>query len=415
MQARSARPHVVVIGGGFGGLEAVRALAKAPVDITLIDQHNYHLFQPLLYQVATAALSPAEVAWPLRHVLSRQKNVRVLMTRATGLDPVKRVVKTDAGPYSYDFAVVATGANHSYFGHPGWEATAPGLKTLADATDIRRRVLTAFERAETAKEKDRPALLTFVIVGGGPTGVEMAGAVVELARDALSRDFRHIDPKAARILLVEAGPRLLPALSAEMGAYSKRTLEKRGVEVLTDTLVTGCDAKGVTTRTGRIRAETVIWAAGIEASSLAAAVPGEHDRAGRVRVAGDMSVPGFANLFVVGDAAAALDHKGDPLPGIAPAAKQAGHYVGLTIAGRVSGKPSLSPFAYRHFGDLATIGRDAAVVRLGPLRLTGFIGWLFWSGAHVYFLIGVRNRVAVALDWAWSWLTRQRSVRLIIR
>ncbi len=409
------RPKVVIIGGGFGGLEAVRALARAPVEITLIDRHNYHLFQPLLYQVATAALSPAEIAWPLRHILSDQRNARVLMAEASRIDAAGCVVHTDMGAYPYDFLIIATGANHSYFSHPEWEATAPGLKTVADATDIRQRVLLAFEKAETSPEKDRGALLTFVIVGGGPTGVEMAGAVAELAKEALGPDFRHIDPKSARVLLLEGSPRLLPALDEKMGAYAERTLKRRGVEVRTGALVTACNARGVRVGKTRIDAATVVWAAGIEASSLVAGFKGEHDRAGRLVVGGDMSLAGHPEIFVIGDAAAAKDHRGQPLPGIAPAAKQAGRYVGKVIAGRVKGEGELSPFDYRHFGDLATIGRDAAAVKLGPVHLSGFVGWVFWSAAHVYFLIGTRNRIAVAWDWAWSWLTRQRSVRLIIR
>lgn len=408
------RPRVVIVGGGFGGLEAARALARAPVEITLIDQRNYHLFQPLLYQVATAALSPSEIAWPLRHVLTRQTNARVVMTRAQSVDLEARQVATADGDFPYDYLVIATGAAHSYFGKPQWEDAAPGLKSLEDATELRRRVLSAFERAETAPPAERPALLTFVIVGGGATGVEMAGAVAELARDALSRDFRQIDPGQARVLLVEAGPRVLPVLAEDLSAYAAKALKDIGVEVLTGTMVTGLDDQGVDLGETRVPARTVVWAAGVAASPLAADLAAEHDRAGRVKVASDLSLPGHPEVFVVGDAATiAID--GKPVPGIAPAAKQAGKHVARQIAERLAGGAGAEPFRYAHAGDLATIGRHAAVVQIGKTRLTGFIGWAFWGVAHVYFLIGLRNRIAVAFDWLWSWLTRQRNIRLIVQ
>lgn len=411
---QAEKPRVVIVGGGFGGLEAARTLARADCQITLIDQRNYHLFQPLLYQVATAALSPSEIAWPLRHVLTRQANARVVMTKAQSVDLAARKVVTEAGEFPYDYLIVATGATHSYFGKPQWEAAAPGLKSLEDATELRRRVLSAFERAETAPAERRAALLTFVVVGGGATGVEMAGAVAELARDALSRDFRQIDPGQARVLLVEGGPRVLPALAPDLSAYAERALEGLGVEVRTSAMVTDLDAGGVVLGETRIAAETIVWAAGVAASPLAADLDVEHDRAGRVKVAPDLSVPGHPEVFVVGDAAAMVS--GDKLaPGIAPAAKQAGKHAARQIAERLAGQPASAPFRYVHAGDLATIGRHAAAVQIGKVKLTGFIGWVFWGVAHVYFLIGLRNRIAVAFDWLWSWLTRQRNIRLIVQ
>ncbi len=411
---QAEKPRVVIVGGGFGGLEAARALAKADCQITLIDQRNYHLFQPLLYQVATAALSPSEIAWPLRHVLTRQANVRVVMTRATGVDLDARTVATQAGEYPYDYLIVASGAAHSYFGKPQWETNAPGLKSLEDATELRRRVLSAFEEAETAPPEQRAALLTFVVVGGGATGVEMAGAVAELARDALSRDFRQIDPGQARVLLVEGGPRVLPALSPDLSAYAERALEGLGVEVRTGAMVTDVDGGGVVLGESRVEARTLIWAAGVAASPLAAELAGEHDRAGRVKVSADLSLPGHPEVFVVGDAAA-MASAGKPVPGIAPAAKQAGKHAARQIAERLAGRPGEAPFRYMHAGDLATIGRHAAAVQIGQVKLTGFVGWVFWGVAHVYFLIGLRNRIAVAFDWLWSWLTRQRNIRLIVQ
>jgi NADH dehydrogenase len=411
---QAEKPRVVIVGGGFGGLEAARTLARADCQITLIDQRNYHLFQPLLYQVATAALSPSEIAWPLRHVLTRQANARVVMTKAQSIDLAARKVVTEAGEFPYDYLIVATGATHSYFGKPQWEAAAPGLKSLEDATELRRRVLSAFERAETAPAERRAALLTFVVVGGGATGVEMAGAVAELARDALSRDFRQIDPGQARVLLVEGGPRVLPALAPDLSAYAERALEGLGVEVRTSAMVTDLDAGGVVLGETRIAAKTIVWAAGVAASPLAAGLDVEHDRAGRVKVAPDLSAPGHPEVFVVGDAAAMVS--GDKLaPGIAPAAKQAGKHAARQIAERLAGRPASSPFRYVHAGDLATIGRHAAAVQIGKVKLTGFIGWVFWGVAHVYFLIGLRNRIAVAFDWLWSWLTRQRNIRLIVQ
>lgn len=414
MHANAHRPKVVIIGGGFGGIEAAKALAHAPVDVVLVDRQNHHCFQPLLYQVATAALSPADIAWPIRSILSRQDNVRVLMAQVSGIDTAAKVVR--AGPLSlpYDYLVLATGVTHSYFGHDEWGPTAPGLKSIEDARLIRGRFLLAFERAEiTEDERERRRLLTFVIVGGGPTGVEMAGSIAEVASRTLRSDFRRIDPATSRIVLVEAGPRLLPALPENLSLYAQRALERMGVEVLLKTAVTGCDSKGVSFAGGGIDSATVIWAAGVAASPAARWIDAEHDRAGRIKVNSDLSIPQQRNIFVAGDLASAQDKAGRPLPGTAPAAKQMGRYIGNFIAARASGRADPPPFVYRHYGDLATIGRKAAVVKLGRFELTGFIGWLFWSVAHIYFLIGIRNRFVIAVTWLWSYLTFRRGARLI--
>jgi NADH dehydrogenase len=407
------RPHVVIVGAGFGGLEAAKTLGHAPVTITLLDRQNYHCFQPLLYQVATAALSPAEVAWPIRHILRRQQNATVLMAEVNGVDATARLVKTAAGNFPFDFLVVATGARESYFGHDEWIAFAPGLKRIEDATRIRRSLLSAFEQAELARdEAQRRRFLTFVVVGGGPTGVEMAGAIAEIARQTLARDFRQIDPRTARIVLIEAGPRLLPSFSVQHANYARDALMAMGVDVMTLSQVIGCDARGVDLDNGRIDAAAVIWAAGVTASPARQWLAAEHDRAGRVIVGPDLSLPGQQNIFVIGDTASVRGAGGDPVPGLAPAAKQMGNYVGRLIAARIAGR-SLPPFHYRNQGILATIGRRAAVVELGPIRLKGFIGWLFWSVVHIYFLIGLRNRFVVAVTWMWGYITFQRGARLI--
>ena len=411
----SIRPRVVVVGAGFAGIEAVRALAKAPAEITLIDRHNYHCFQPLLYQVATAALSPADIAWPARGILRGQEHLTVLMADVTAIDPDSREVRTGETRIPYDYLVLASGATHSYFGHDDWAEVAPGLKEIEDATAIRRRLLVAFERAElTQDEAVRRRLLTFVIIGAGPTGVELAGAVAEVARQALPADFHHIDPRSARIVLIEAGPRILPALPESLSAYAHGVLTRMGVEVLTNTRVLNCDARGVDTEPlGRLDADTLIWAAGVMASPAASWIGAPADRAGRILVEPDLSVPGRPEIFAAGDTAAVKDAGGEPIPGIAPAAKQMGRYIGKVISARLSGERAPGPFRYRHAGDLATIGRKAAVVKLGRLQLTGFVGWLFWGLVHVYFLIGVRNRFVVAFSWLWNYLTFQRSARLI--
>jgi NADH dehydrogenase len=407
-------PQVVVIGAGFGGIEAVKALRRAPVDVTLIDRQNHHCFQPLLYQVATAALSPADIAWPIRYILRGQDNATVLMAEVTGVDIAgRRVLLNNADPVSYDTLIVATGAMHSYFGHDEWAEFAPGLKRIVDATRIRRRILLSFEQAELAHdEAARKRLLTFVIVGGGATGVEMAGAIAEIARLTLARDFRRIDPTSAKIVLLEAGPRIMPAFPAHLADYAVRELARKGVEVRTQTRVTRCDPLGVELEKGRIDAGAVIWAAGVEASPAARWLGAEADRAGRVVVGPDLSVPKHPEIFAIGDTALARDEKGNAAPGVAPAAKQMGRYVGRLIRARLAGR-SLPPFRYRNLGDLATIGRRAAVVNLNRIQLTGFVGWLFWSVAHIYFLIGIRYRLLVALIWLWDFLTFQRGARLI--
>jgi NADH:ubiquinone reductase (H+-translocating) len=414
MQRQAQRPQVVIVGAGFAGLEASKALAKTAVDVTLVDAYNHHCFQPLLYQVATAALSPADVAWPIRAILRAQQNVRVIMARVTAIDVRARRVDTTEIDLPYDYLLLATGSTHSYFGHDDWAPFAPGLKHIADATEIRRRFLLAFERAEVVEdEAARARLLTFVIVGGGATGVEMAGAIAEVARRTLQHDFRRIDPRKSRIILIEAGPRLLPTFPEALSDYARRSLESMGVEVALNRKVIGCGADGVTLDGGRIEAATVIWAAGVVASPAAMWIGAEHDRAGRIKVNPDLTVPGHPDIFAAGDTASILDRDGKAVPGIAPAAKQMGSYVGGVIAARVQGKSSPPAFAYHHLGELAAIGRKSAVVKLGAFQLTGFLGWLFWSAVHIYFLIGLRNRFVVALNWLWSYLTFQRGARLI--
>jgi NADH dehydrogenase len=396
---------------------AAQALGRAPVDVTVIDRKNYHLFQPLLYQVATAALSPGDIAWPIRRMLRRQRNTRVFLGEVTAVDANRRIVSVGDKSMPYDYLILATGVRHDYFGHDAWEPLAPGLKELDDATAIRRRILMAFERAECETDaSEQRRLLTFVIVGGGPTGVELAGAIAELARKALAADFRHIDPRSARILLCEAGDRVLPAFPAPLARYASRALGRLGVEVRLGSPVTDCDTRGVRLGTERVEAGTVLWAAGVAASPVARWL-GLHtagfDRVGRVTVSPDLSVPGLPEVFVVGDAALVLDGKGQPLPGVAPAAKQAGAYVARVIAARIAGKPAPLPFRYRDFGNLATIGRRAAVIDFGWLRLKGEIAWWIWGIAHIYFLIGLRNRLIVSLQWLWAYLTFDRGARLI--
>jgi NADH:ubiquinone reductase (H+-translocating) len=409
---QTRRPQVVIAGAGFGGLQATKTLANTDIDIALVDAANHHCFQPLLYQVATAALSPADVAWPIRAILRKQKNARVIMARVLSVDIQQRLVRTSEIELPYDYLVLATGATHSYFGRDDWEPFAPGLKTIADATEIRRRFLLAFERAEVvANDADRQRLLTFVIVGGGATGVEMAGAIAEVAQRTLRHDFREIDPRRSRIVLVEAGPRLLPAFPQSLSDYAARSLQKMGVEVELNRKVVSCDAEGVSFEDGRIEAATVVWAAGVVASPAATWIGAETDRAGRIKVNADLGVPGHPDIFAVGDTAAVAADR--PIPGIAPAAKQMGRYVGEVIAARVRGRAAPGPFVYHHVGDLATIGRKSAVVKVGFFQLSGFLGWLFWSAVHIYFLIGMRNRFVVALNWLWNYVTFQRGARLI--
>ncbi len=413
MHEEKRQARVVIVGAGFGGLNAARALRNAPVEITIVDRHNYHCFQPLLYQVATATLSPADIAWPIRTLVRDQKNVTVLLAAVTGADVKSKLVFADGRAFPFDYLILAPGATHSYFGHPEWAQVAPGLKTIEDATAIRRATLLAFEKAELAQtDLERKRYLSFVIVGGGPTGVEMAGAIAAIARESLQPDFRRINAKDAAIRLIEAGPRILPALPPKLSDYAKRALERIGVQVETSTAVTACTANGVQTAKGFIEAATTIWAAGVVASPAAEWLGVQGDRAGRIQAGEDLSVPGMPFIFAVGDVAAVRGPSGAPVPGIAPAAKQMGEYVGRKIAADLAGKP-VPPFRYRHEGDLAVIGRGAAVVSIGRFSLKGFLGWLFWGAAHIFFLIGVRNRLQVAISWLWYYVTFHSGARLI--
>ena len=410
----SGRPHVVIIGAGFGGLSAAKALRHVEVDVTLIDRRNYHLFQPLLYQVATAGLSPAQIASPIRAILRRAANVQVLLGRVIGVEKASRTVTLEDRSLTYDILVLATGARHAYFGHDEWESVAPGLKKIDDATAIRRRILTAFENAEASQDHEaRRRLLTFVVIGGGPTGVEMAGAIAELARVALRHDFRNIDPREARIVLVEAGPRVLPAFPEKLSEAACRSLQRLGVEVRLGTPVTQCDADGVTIGEDRLPAATLIWAAGVAASSAARWLGVEKDRVGRVTVGPDLTLPGHPEIFCIGDTAHAAGADGKPLPGLAPVAKQQGAYVARVLRARLAGKPAPGPFRYRDYGTLATIGRRAAVADFGWVQMKGTLAWLLWGAVHISFLIGFRNRLIVMLDWIWSYLTFQSGARLI--
>ena len=414
----SKRPVVVIVGAGFGGLAAVRALEKEAVDIVLVDQHNHHLFQPLLYQVATAWLSPADIAAPVRNVFSRQKNLSVVLGKVGAVDAGGNNLTIDNGMHvyeqAYDYLVLATGARHDYFGNDQWEAFAPGLKTLDDAIGIRERLLMAFERAEMATDpEERDAHLTIVIVGAGATGVEMAGSIVELARAALVKDFRRIDPRQAHVLLVEAGPRVLPAFPEHLSVAAKRSLEKLGVQVKVNSRVTKCEAGSVTIGDRRVPAETVIWAAGVKASPAAAWLGAEADRAGRVKVEPDYSVPGHGNVFVIGDTASLVDADERLVPGVAPATKQAGHYVGGVIRAALAGRSKPAPFRYRDPGNMATIGRHAGVADFGWVSLRGRVAWWLWGIVHIYFLIDFRSRLTVSINWLWSFLTFKRGARLI--
>jgi NADH:ubiquinone reductase (H+-translocating) len=410
----AGRPRVVILGAGFGGLSAAKALAKAPVDVTVVDRRNYHLFQPLLYQVATAGLSPAEIATPIRSILRDQRNTRVLLGRVGAIDKELRSVEVEGRSVPYDTLIVATGARHAYFGRDEWEEVAPGLKKIDDATKLRHRILLAFEEAETTEDAaERQRLLSFVIIGGGPTGVELAGAIAELAKVALARDFRHIDPRSSRIILIEAGARVLATFPEALSAFAKSALEKLGVEVRLGHPASACDGEGVVVNGERIEARTIIWAAGVAASPAAKWLGAEKDRAGRVIVGRDLTLPGHPEIFVIGDTAAAPGLDGKPLPGVAPVAKQQGAYVARVIAARAKRKSEPPPFRYRNYGNLATIGRKVAVADFGRIRLNGRLAWLLWGGIHVLFLIGFRNRVAVLLDWLWAYVTFQRGARLI--
>lgn len=407
------RHRVVVIGGGFAGLTAAKALARAEVDLVMIDRRNHHLFQPLLYQVATAGLSPADIATPIRSIFGGRRNVEVILGAVTGVDVAAREVLLSDRRVPYDTLVIATGARHAYFGRDDWEGVAPGLKAIEDATVIRRRILIAFERAEAAMSEDeRRRLLNFAVIGGGPTGVELAGAIAELAKVALARDFHHIDPRDARVLLVEAGPRLLPAFRPSLSAHAQRALERLGVEVRLGVPVTECDAQGIRIGDTAIPAGTIIWAAGVAASPAATWLGVDADRAGRVPVTADLILAGHPEIFVIGDTAAVAGTDGRPLPGLAPVAKQQGAHVARTILARLAGRP-LAPFRYRHLGNLATIGRGQAVAEFGRLRFSGRIAWLLWGAVHITFLIGFRNRLAVLLDWLWAYVSFKRGARLI--
>jgi NADH dehydrogenase len=407
-------PRVVIIGAGFGGIEAAKGLRHLAVDVTVVDRQNHHCFQPLLYQVATAALSPADVAWPIRHMLASQANATVVMAEVHAIDIGSRAVLTDGASIPYDYLVIATGATHSYFGREEWAAFAPGLKSIDDATLTRRRILIAFEQAEvTENEDDRQRLLTFMIIGGGPTGVEMAGAIAEIARQTLPPDFRKIDPRTARIVLIEAGPRILPAFPERLSTYAEKALRRMGVEVVTSSPVTNCDQRGVEVGGRFMSAGTIVWAAGVVASPVAVWTHAPSDKAGRVLVEPNLTVPGYPNVFAIGDAAAVRWGPNRIVPGLAAAAKQMGKYVSSVIGARVRGTALPGPFRYSHQGDLATIGWRSAVVNLKHLQLTGLFGWMFWSVVHIYFLIGVRSRFVVAFSWAWQYLTFQRGARLI--
>jgi NADH dehydrogenase len=407
------RPRVIIIGGGFGGLSAAHALRSASVDVLLVDRGNHHTFQPLLYQVATAGLAAPSIAAPLRHILRDQRNATVLLGEARRIDISGKCVEVDGVSHSYDFLIIATGSTHAYFGHDEWAQYAPGLKTLDDALRIRARILTAFERAEaTADPAEQMEWLTFLIVGAGATGVELAGTLAEIARHTLKREFRRIDPAAARVLLIEAGPRVLPAFPPSLSAKAQRQLERLGVIVRTSRAVTGVDERGVWIAQERIATRTVLWAAGVAASPLGATLGIAVDRAGRVPVTADLNVAGHPEVFVVGDLTAAPDGRG-PIPAIAPAAKQMGHYAATAILAALAGR-RIGPFRYRHFGSLATIGRMAAVVDFGRIRLSGVLAWWIWLTAHIYFLIGFRNRLVVLIDWAEAYWSYRRSARIII-
>jgi NADH:ubiquinone reductase (H+-translocating) len=408
--------RIVIVGAGFGGLTCAKALHRAAAQITVIDQRNFHLFQPLLYQVATAALSPADIAMPIRRILQRQRNARVVMGHVEAIDRVARTIRVRDGDQEipYDYLVIATGARHAYFGHEDWEPFAPGLKQIEDATDIRHRVLVAFEKAETeADPAERRRLLSFAVIGGGPTGVEMAGAIAELAKTELALPYRNLHSERARILLVEAGKQILPSFPSSLAAKAARSLEQLGVELHTGAAVERCDADGIIAAGQRIEARTLVWAAGVQASRAAQWLGVEADRAGRVHVQSDLSVPSDADIFVIGDTATVPWKDGQSVPGIAPAAKQEGGYVADVLLRRLAGKPAPPAFRYRHQGSLATIGWKAAVIDFGWLRLSGLIAWLLWSVVHVFFLIGFRNRVMVALNWIWAYFTRERGAGLI--
>jgi NADH dehydrogenase len=411
-----AVPQVIIIGGGFAGLAAAKHLRHVPCDVTIIDRYNHHVFQPLLYQVASAGLSPGEIASPIRWILRKQPRVRVLLASVQHIDSAKKQLTLDRGEtLSYDYLIVAAGVTHSYFGHDDWAAVAPGLKTLDDALQIRQRMLLAFEEAERERDSKRQRrLLTFVIVGGGPTGVELAGALAEIARQVLKAEFRAIDPSTARILLIEAGPTILPSFPESLRHAAKLSLERLGVTVWTERAVTNVEPGFVSVGDERIEAGTILWAAGVKGESLSRDLGPGLDRAGRVIVDADLSVPGHPGVFVIGDLASFQHQTGQPLPGVAQVAKQQGHHVAQNIGRAIAGQP-LAPFHYVDLGNMATIGRRAAIADFGFLRISGTLGWLLWLFVHILFLIGFRNRLSVLMQWAAAYLTYQRSVRLITR
>jgi NADH dehydrogenase len=414
MSAKPPEPHVVIIGAGFGGLSAARKLAGAPVAVTVVDRHNHHLFQPLLYQVATAGLSPGDIAYPIRSILRNQRNARVLLADVVSIDPAVRQVVLADGTLSYDYLILAAGAGHAYFGHDEWEKNAPGLKTLEDALAIRRRILLAFETAEREPDASlRRDLLTFVVVGGGPTGVELAGAIAEISRHVLVSDFRAIDPREARIILVEAGPRILASYDEKSSARATDTLRDRGVDVRTGAPVTSVNAEGVSLGSERLGARTVLWAAGVAASPLARSLGTPLDRAGRAIVEADLTIPGHPEVFVIGDLSVFLHQTGQPLPGLSPVAMQQGRSAARNIRRSLRGEKR-RPFHYVDKGTLAVIGRAAAVAEIAGLRLSGLTAWLVWCFVHIFYLIGFRNRWIVMMEWAWAYVSAQRGARLII-
>jgi NADH dehydrogenase len=412
----AALPQVVIIGGGFAGLDAARRLRKVPCEVTIVDRHNHHVFQPLLYQVATAGLSPGDIASPIRWILRKQARLRVLLANVDRIEPSAKQLVLDRGErLNYDYLIVAAGATHSYFGHDEWSGIAPGLKTLDDALALRRRLLLAFEDAERETDPARQRfLLTFVLIGGGPTGVELAGALAEIARQALKEEFDAVDPASARILLIEAGPSILPAFPENLRDSARRALQRLGVEVREGRAVTSVEPGAVRIGDERIEARTIVWAAGVAAESIARDLGQERDRAGRVIVNPDLSVPGNPAVFVAGDLASFSHQTGKPLPGVAQVAKQEGAHAAANIGRLIAGQPT-RPFHYYDPGNMATIGRNAAIADFGFLRVSGYLGWLLWLFVHILFLIGFRNRMSVMLQWAAAYLTYQRSVRLITR
>jgi NADH:ubiquinone reductase (H+-translocating) len=407
-------PHVVIVGAGFGGLEVARALGGTQARVTLIDRRNYHLFVPLLYQVATAALAPGSISAPIRRVLAPHDNVRVLLGDVHEVDTARRCVAFDGRTLDYDVLVLAPGSGQSYFGHDEWAEFAPGLKTVEDAREIRGTLLMAFERAEMTQDaQERERLMTVVLVGGGPTGVEMAGAVAELAKQTLKREFRHIRPEDTRVILLEALPRLLTPFPEALASFAQRALERLGVEVRTGAMVERVDEQGVVAGGERIAAASVIWTAGVRAAPVGRWLGVETEKTGQVRVDRDLAVPGLEDIYIIGDAAFALGRDGQPLPGLAQVAKQQGQYLGKALARRLAGRPWPGPFRFRNYGNMATIGRNAAIADFGWWRTAGLIAWLLWGVVHIYLLIGFRNRVVVAVEWLWAYLTRQRGARLI--